>query len=66
MEKKSESGINIPDHLSDSLVIIFCDKNIAALCQFNVADPDPAPFRPWIRDGKIRIRKNIPNPQQCI
>ncbi len=34
----SESGINISNHISESVKILkFCD----ILCQFSVADPDP-------------------------
>ena len=37
MEKNSRSGINIPDHISESLVEKFGGK----ILEFFVADPDP-------------------------
>ncbi len=54
--KKStpESGMNIPDHISESLETIFGLK----ILNFSDTDPDPGSdyIWPWIRDGKIRIR----------
>jgi hypothetical protein len=49
-KSRSGSGINIPDHISWSLEIIFWLKIIKFL------DADPESFWPWIRDVKIRIR----------
>ena len=48
MSKKS-TGMNIPDHISESLETIFCLKTY-----FLTLDPA------GIRDGKIRIRNNYP------
>jgi hypothetical protein len=50
------SGMNIPDHFSESLETNFWVKNT----EKNYADPDPGSFRHWIRDGKIRIRDKHP------
>jgi hypothetical protein len=58
MEKKSDPGpgswmnINIPDHFSESLKQFFGLK----VLKFFQADTDPESFKPWIRDGKVRIR----------
>ena len=53
-------GLNISDHIPESLVSIFRLK----MLQFFVADPDPGPgaFLSWIRvqNGKIRIRDKHP------
>jgi hypothetical protein len=71
MDKKksrSRSGINILDHISESLETIFWVK-IFKFFDAN-ADADPGSgtgnlfeHGPGIRDGKIRIRDNIPDPQ---
>jgi hypothetical protein len=45
------SGMNIPDHISESLETTFGLK----IFKIFSADPDPESFRPGIRDGKIRI-----------
>ncbi len=49
-KSRSGSGMNIPDHISESLETIFWGK----IHKFFVADPRS--FWPWIRDGKIPIR----------
>ncbi len=36
-----DSGINISDHISESLVTLFWIKNTLILCPFGVADPYP-------------------------
>ncbi len=53
-DKYLGSGMNIPDHISESLETIFSSK----ILKFIDADPDPESgiFEHWIRDGKIRIR----------
>ncbi len=53
------SGINIPDHISESLGI-----NFWVILKFFDADPDPGSFRPWIRDENIRIRDKHPGSVQ--
>jgi hypothetical protein len=45
--KKSGSGIKSGSGMNNFWVKIL---------KFFDADPDPESFRPWIRDGKIRIR----------
>ncbi len=61
------SGINIPDHISESVISIIWVK----ILKFFVGDPGSVvPFDPGsgIRDGKIRIRDpeyQIPDPQHC-
>jgi hypothetical protein len=65
MGKKSRygsgSGMNILDHISESLKTIFWVKNT-----FFYADPGSI-FDPGsrMRDEKIRIRVNITDPQHC-
>jgi hypothetical protein len=49
-----ESGIHIPDHISESLVYIFWDK----ILKFFVADPDPVIFYPG---SEINIPDRIRN-----
>jgi hypothetical protein len=51
-KSRSVSGMNIPDHISESLETIFLVKKF-----LNV---DPESFLPWIRDGKIRNRDTHP------
>jgi hypothetical protein len=71
MSKKSRfgSGMNIPDHISESLETIFAVK-ILKLCDADAdADEDPGSgnlFDPGSRDGKNlypRSGINIPEPQ---
>jgi hypothetical protein len=61
MGKKSRfgSGMNIPDHISESLETIFLVK---ILTLFDV-DPDLGSgiFSPWSPD-----RINFPDPQHCL
>jgi hypothetical protein len=45
-DPRSESGLNIPDHISECLETIFWVK----IPKF--FDADPESFRLWIRDGK--------------
>jgi hypothetical protein len=49
-KSRSESGISIPDHISESLEIICKVKK-----KLFYTDPDPGSgiFFTWIRDGKI-------------
>jgi hypothetical protein len=51
---RTESGMNNPDHISESLVTIFWVK----ILKFFDADPESEmkKIRSGIRDGKIRIR----------
>jgi hypothetical protein len=46
----SGSGLNIPDHFSESLQTVFWIKMLT------VFNADPGSFSHWIRDGKIWIR----------
>jgi hypothetical protein len=46
--KKSGSGMNIPDHFSQSLETVFRVK----ILKFFYADPDPGSFSPCIRGWK--------------
>ncbi len=39
--RDSDSGINIPDHISDSLVTMFWVNNTLILCHFSVVGSDP-------------------------
>jgi hypothetical protein len=57
MEKKSGSGVNIPDHFSDSLETVFRAKNIYSLMRIrNLFD---------VGSGMENFgsRINIPDPQ---
>jgi hypothetical protein len=60
-KSRSESGMSIPDHISENLEIIFCVKNTyILLCGSgsgirNLFDP-----KSGIRDGKIRIPDKHP------
>jgi hypothetical protein len=47
--KKSGSGMNIPDRISESFETIFWVKNTYIF--YTV--PGPGSFSPWIRDGKF-------------
>jgi hypothetical protein len=58
--KKSGSGMNIPDHISDSLETVFRGKNTC----FG-AVPDPGCFLPRSRVEKFGSGINIPDPQHC-
>jgi hypothetical protein len=53
----SESGMNIPDYFSESLEILFLDKNM--VFKFFDADPDPG----WEKFGS-ETRGKIPDPQR--
>jgi hypothetical protein len=64
---ESGSGMNVPDHITESLETIFLVKlqiYWVKILKF-FADADPENFLPWIRDpgskmDKIRIRDNHP------
>jgi hypothetical protein len=60
--KKSRTGMNLLDHISESLETIFWVKHfLNSLMLIRIRDPES--FRPGIRNGKIGI--NIPDPQHC-
>jgi hypothetical protein len=48
MGKKSGSGINNPDHISENLETIFWDK----ILNFFAADPGSGVENIWTQDGK--------------
>jgi hypothetical protein len=48
------SGINVSDHISESLVTIFIVKNTSILCILRIRIRDR---KIQIRDGKIQIRR---------
>jgi hypothetical protein len=58
--EKSESGTNVPDLFSESLVTILWVKNTQIRCQFSVLDPDPVLFLPL--DSESRKGEN-PDPE---
>jgi hypothetical protein len=64
MGKKSGSGMNNPDHISESLKTIFWVK----ILKFFDVDPGWKKFGCGIRDGKKSDPGsgiNIPDPQHC-
>jgi hypothetical protein len=65
MGKKSGSGMNIPDHISESLETIFLVKN--TLMYFFDADPDPGSeifetLDPGWKNSNPGSGINIPDP----
>jgi hypothetical protein len=58
----SESRINVPDHISESLETIFGLK----ILKFFDADPGSGIFLSRIRDGKNRIRDKHPGPATLL
>jgi hypothetical protein len=53
-EKDPDPGsrINIPDLIFENMVAVFGLK----MLKFFYANPDPGSWKPWIRDGRSRIR----------
>jgi hypothetical protein len=65
--KKSGSGSRIQDEHPGLYFQEHGNNFWVKNFKFFDADPDPGSFRPWTRDGKIRIldpEKNL-NPQHC-
>ncbi len=56
----SESGMIIPEHISENLETIFCIK----ILKFFDADANPGSGKHF--DPKSGIRDNIPDPQHCV
>jgi hypothetical protein len=55
LDPDTGSGLNITDHFSESLGNSFFGLNLHIFL-----DADPGYFKPWVRDGKIRIRDKHP------
>jgi hypothetical protein len=51
LDPDPEGRMNIPDYISESMKTISGLKILKKI----YADPESGSFRPWIRDGKIRI-----------
>jgi hypothetical protein len=66
-KSKSGSGINISDHISQSLETIFLIKILKFF--YAAADPDPKivlPLGPGSGMEKFGSGINIPDPQHCL
>jgi hypothetical protein len=61
-KSRSGSGMNIPDHISESLETIFWVK----ILKFYDADVDPGSENLFDGSGIPGSGLNIPNPQHCI